>query len=82
MNIRMLKKELRRFRAQWIRDIKEEVIVSSLEPSPAMEYGISKGFLRGEKDGKRTALFFTELGEEKILRNLKETTCAFSGRSV
>lgn len=81
-----LKKTLRGCRAQWCKD-ETEVIVGYLNIKdrvclPAeIQFGIDKGWLRQNLEGKYIQIYFTPLGAKEILQPLKETTC-ITGRVV
>lgn len=81
-----LKKTLRGCKGHWVAD-ENETIVGYLNvqgriniPSE-IQFGIDKGWLRQNLEGKYWQIYFTTLGVKEILQPLKETTC-ITGRAV
>ncbi len=74
-----LKTRLRRMKAEWC-DF-DEMICSliNLDHEPVLKWGIERNYLQSKPDGKRIGIYFKS---KDLLDELKQTTCAFSGKVV
>lgn len=77
------KKQIRAYSAQWIKDLEEPIVglLKGYHENHIMKtYGVAKGILEIRDSGKYENFHFTEKGLT-LLQTLKETTCAFSGKT-
>jgi len=76
---RKLKTELRRMRAAWC--AMDEIIVSLIDfrNHPALKWGVDNNYLKTQPDGNRIGIYFKS---KELLNELKNTTCAFSGKVI
>ena len=74
-----LKSRLRKMKAHWC-DF-DEMICSLIDlgREPVLKWGIERNYLQSKPDGKRIGIYFKS---KELLDELKQTTCAFSGKVI
>jgi len=79
MNKQKLIKRLRRLKAAWCSMDEFIVSILSFKNEPLLKWGIDNNLLTEKKNNDRIEIYFKS---ESFLKHLRETTCAFSGKTV
>jgi hypothetical protein len=79
-----LKRRLKSLRAYWCE--LDEAIVATLKKDALLDYGVEKGILKIENGGvmgkNRFHYYFSAEKGLNLRNEMREKTCAFSGKSV
>ena len=79
-----LKRRLKALRAYWCE--LDEPIVATLKNDILLDYGVEKGILKFEKGGamgeNRLHYYFSAEKGIELRNEMREITCAFSGKTV
>lgn len=79
-----LKRRLKALRASWCE--LDEPIVATLKNDALLDYGVGKSILKVEKGGpmgeNRLHYYFSAENGINLRNKMRETTCAFSGKTV